>query len=74
MDCELHPRARSFPATSPEVNVYELACFAIGWSLGACVMWAHFYCCDLIRTRREWYSARIARGLPVPDDWDKEEG
>jgi hypothetical protein len=30
--------------------------FCFGFSAGALVMWLHFICSRMIRTRREWYS------------------
>jgi hypothetical protein len=43
-------------------------CF--GWALGFVACWAYFQSNRHIRTRREWYADRQARGLPVPEDWE----
>ena len=46
----------------------------VGWFIGSSLMWWHFWANHLIRSRREWYADRKARGLSVPADWDREEG
>lgn len=51
----------------------DLAVFGFGWFCGASLMWWHFHANRLIRSRREWYADRKARGHSVPDDWDREE-
>lgn len=47
--------------------------FALGWTFGAGFMWWYFNAVRLIRSRREWYADRKARGYSVPDDWEREE-
>ncbi len=47
--------------------------FCLGWGCGAAAMWFHFWHSRLIRTRYEWYAERKARGISVPDDWEKPE-
>lgn len=49
---------------------YLVIGFCIGWTVGSGSMWLHFWWNDLIRTSNEYYRARKARGLPVPDDWE----
>jgi len=44
--------------------------FGLGWTIGAAVMWWWFVSNHLIRSRREWYADRRARGYRVPDDWE----
>lgn len=45
---------------------------SVGWSLGALVMWYHFWANGLIRSRKEWYAHRRSQGRDVPHDWDRE--
>lgn len=50
--------------------MYELAYVSCGCSFGFALAWLYFLKTRLIRTRREWYADRKARGLWAPDDWD----
>lgn len=52
---------------------YAFALFCVGVSTGFALAWGYFLSAGLIRTRREWYADRKARGLSVPDDWDRDE-
>jgi hypothetical protein len=47
-----------------------LISLALGWTAGFAAAWWYFLAQRLIRSRREWYADRRARGLPVPDDWE----
>lgn len=46
--------------------------FVLGWTLGAGIMWWHFWWHRLIRTRSEWYRDRKARGYEVPENWEED--
>jgi hypothetical protein len=51
--------------------VYGLA---LGFFLGALIMYQYVHAAGLFRTRKEFYSVRRQNGHPVPPDWDQEEG
>ncbi len=44
----------------------------LGWGIGGLFMYYYINRAGLFRTRREFYAARRAKGLPVPSDWDEE--
>lgn len=55
------------------MEIHPIQVFALGSSFGFALAWWYFSATRLVRTRREWYADRKARGLSVPDDWEREE-